>query len=203
VCHQAGTKTAAGQTPAAPTARSVPRHALRPAVTRRLPILVVISAPEPPICTAADTSWGARNSRRTGRSERPSDRWRISAHADERAYRVRRKTRCDSGIGDRREAGRQYLSHQVGDVSAARDAGPGTSHRPRTSARRDDRPGWRTTSFPLRREQTGGRRTRRSVIVDWAAGQFRPVPRVSLRGGRLDILGIWTGACSAVPARAT
>jgi hypothetical protein len=57
--------------------------------------------------------------------------------------------------------------------------------------------------FSLRREQTGGGRTRRSVIVDWAAGQFRPVPRVSLRGGRLDILGIWTGACSAVPARVT
>ena len=61
---------------------------------------------------------GARNSRRADRSERPSDRRRMSGHADERGYRVRRMTRCDSGTGGRREAGRRYLSHQAGDVPA-------------------------------------------------------------------------------------
>jgi hypothetical protein len=37
--------------------------------------------------------------------------------ADERACQLRRKTRCDSGIDDRLEAGRSIpLSHQAGDV---------------------------------------------------------------------------------------
>jgi hypothetical protein len=106
------------------------------------------------------------------------------------------KTRCDSGAGAQPEAGRRYLSHQAGDVSDR----PGTSHRLRTSARRDDRLSWRATSFPSRRRcrttrgQTGGRRAFspsrtgqlpliRKANVAWPSGTARGgLPDIQLTG---------------------
>ena len=59
----------------------------------------------------------------------------------------------------------------------SRDAGPGTSHRARTTARSDDRPGWRAASFPsMRRRRTtrariGGRRARRPTAAGTGSGR--------------------------------
>jgi hypothetical protein len=79
------------------------------------------------IRTAADTSRGARNWRRTGRSGRPSDHRRMSAHAGEYACRSG-ESRDATALS---AAGLRYRSHHAGDVPPQPRYRTRNEHRPR------------------------------------------------------------------------